>query len=47
MPELAEQYGLTDGDVLRALNDQWPSALHFIQQYGGPENVAVLIERAQ
>jgi hypothetical protein len=47
VPELAEQLGLSDGDVARALNNQGPSSLHFVQQYGSAENVAVLIGRAE
>jgi hypothetical protein len=44
---LVEQYGLTESDVRRALNDQQPSSLHFIQEYGSAERVALLIEEVE
>jgi hypothetical protein len=43
---LVEQYGLTESDVRRALNDQSPSSLHFIQEYGSAERLAHLIKEA-
>jgi hypothetical protein len=47
VPELAEQYGLSEGDVAMALSDQWPPSLHFAQFYASAENVAVLLGRAE
>jgi hypothetical protein len=45
--ELAEQYGLTEGDVALALTNSWPPPLHFVQLYASADNVAVLIEKAE
>jgi hypothetical protein len=47
VPALAEQFGLTDPDIQRALNDQMPSSVHFAHEYGSAERVARLIEEVE